>query len=204
MNNADFNHPPPDCYHKPPVGFSGIHFLSAPGGIHVLVLLFAVFFLFPGNAWAQITCPYTLPSSPTEEDVLKKFYCETDGPNWTNKTNWGSSGALNTWYGVTADHQGKVHALNLDGNMLSGKIPPELGNLTGLGALDLQNNQLTGSIPAELGNLTALLFLRLSNNMLTGSIPPELGMRPDLTVLDLGNNELSGEIPEELGDLTNL
>lgn len=136
--------------------------------------------------------------------MLKKFYCETDGPNWTNKTNWGSSGALSTWYGVTADHQGKVHALNLDGNMLSGKIPPELGNLTGLGALDLQNNQLTGSIPAELGNLTALLFLRLSNNMLSGSIPPELGMRPDLTVLDLGNNELSGEIPEELGDLTNL
>ena len=47
--------------------------------------------------------------------------------------------------------------LYLEGNRLTGSIPPELGDLTNLQRLILGANQLTGSIPAELGNLTNLI-----------------------------------------------
>ncbi len=47
--------------------------------------------------------------------------------------------------------------------------------------LDLSTNQLTGAIPGELGQLTGLEYLSLSNNQLTGEIPPELS-REGLTV----------------------
>ncbi|MDE0477807.1 MAG: leucine-rich repeat domain-containing protein, partial [Candidatus Dadabacteria bacterium] len=137
-------------------------------------------------------------------DVLKKFYCETDGPNWTNKTNWGSSGALSTWYGVIANNQGKVFALLLRENMLSGSIPPELGSLTDLGQLYLNNNMLSGSIPPELGSLTALRELYLNNNELSGEIPPELGSLTALRELYLSHNMLSGSIPPELGRFISL
>jgi len=94
--------------------------------------------------------------------------------------------------------------LNLDGNSLTGSIPPEIGNLINLIDLRLGSNQLTGSIPSEIGNLTNLTGLWLYGNQLTGSIPPEIGNLTNLTYLGLGGNQLSGEIPVEIGNLTNL
>ncbi|MDP7465645.1 MAG: leucine-rich repeat domain-containing protein [Candidatus Marinimicrobia bacterium] len=94
--------------------------------------------------------------------------------------------------------------LNLDGNSLTGSIPPEIGNLSNLTYLNLGDNQLTGSIPSEIGNLTNLTGLWLYGNQLTGSIPPEIGNLTNLTYLGLGGNQLSGEIPVEIGNLTNL
>ncbi len=50
--------------------------------------------------------------------------------------------------------------LYLAWNQLSGEIPPELGNLTGLQALVLGDNQLSGEwIPIELGDLRPLLLV---------------------------------------------
>ena len=51
--------------------------------------------------------------------------------------------------------------LSLWANQLTGEIPEELGNLTGLTALDLHENQLSGEVPEELGNLTGLTYLNL-------------------------------------------
>ncbi|MXZ12476.1 MAG: hypothetical protein F4Y78_00480 [Candidatus Dadabacteria bacterium] len=63
--------------------------------LSVLISAFVCFalalFLFLGEGWAQITCPYTLPDNPTDKDILSHFYCETDGDNWTDNTNWGSN-----------------------------------------------------------------------------------------------------------------
>ncbi len=94
--------------------------------------------------------------------------------------------------------------LYLSNSGISGPIPPEIWELSGLTELWLSGNQLTGSIPPEIGNLTNLEYLNLSNNQLTGSIPPEIGNLTNLNILYLGNNQLTGPIPPELGDLTSI
>ncbi len=92
----------------------------------------------------------------------------------------------------------------MDGNQLTGEIPPELSNLSNLTYLDLGSTQLTGSIPAELGDLSNLQSLSLDVNELTGEIPAELLTLSSLRGLSLGSNQLTGEIPAALADLSNL
>ena len=171
-----------------------------------LFMVFAVaFFIFAGSARAQPTetCPYTLPDSPTDKDILILFYCATDGENWANKDGWLTDASLANWHGVQLK-AGRVSSLQLRYNELSGPIPPELGNLTGLDYLHLSGNQLTGTIPAELGNLPILLQLYLPENQLTGTIPTELGNLVGLHELDLNHNKLTGSIPTQLGNLSGL
>ncbi len=94
--------------------------------------------------------------------------------------------------------------LSLDGNELTGIIPPALGNLANLERLSLGGNGLTGIIPAELGQLGNLRRLSLGYNSLYGHIPPELGSLRELQSLALGGNLLTGTIPPALGELANL
>ena len=123
---------------------------------------------------------------------------------------WGTATTqkINTWANITVS-SGRVTDLDLTRDIspnsnLTGAIPAELGNLTGLTGLSLSYNNLSGSIPAELGNLTSLTRLWLDNNSLSGEIPAELGNLTNLAALELEQNSLSGEIPAELGNLTNL
>ena len=136
--------------------------------------------------------------------ALVALYNATGGADWTNNTNWLSNEALSEWHRVETDEDGRVTALRLVANELSGEIPAELENLTNLQVLSFSINTLSGEIPAELGNLTNLQSLSLSANTLSGEIPEELGNLTNLEGLDLLQNTLSGEIPEELGNLTNL
>ena len=140
----------------------------------------------------------------TDRAALAALYNATDGPNWTNITNWLSDASIGEWHGVTADDDGRVVELWLNDNDLTGHIPTQLGNLSNLTFLGLWENQLTGTIPAELGNLANLTELWLIENELSGQIPAELGNLSNLIKLYLGGNELSGQIPAELGNLSNL
>ncbi len=168
-----------------------------------------------------------------ECQALVDLYTSTNGPNWTDHTNWLTGPtACDTWRGVGCDigpggqkhvviiqltHNNLVgtipgslgnlpylQALYLDFNSLSGSIPAGLGNLGELRVLALNNNQLSGSIPIALGSLLKLNYLYLSNNQLTGQIPGELGNLVYLVCLDLGYNRLSGPVPASLGNLTGL
>ena len=136
--------------------------------------------------------------------VLVTLYNAMNGPNWSNSNNWLTNAPLEDWYGVSLDASGRVREVRLDGNGLTGQIPPELGDLTNLQSLLLWDNGLTGQIPPELGNLTNLQYLFLSINGLTGQIPPELGKLAALERLSLRGNNLTSQIPPELGNLTNL
>ena len=143
-------------------------------------------------------------SPATDKEALTALFNATNGKSWDNNSNWLSREPIGDWYGVFSDAKGRVVKLHLQGNQLSGEIPPELGNLTGLQSLGLSFNQLSGEIPPELGNLASLRGMTLRYNRLSGEIPPELGNLTGLRRLSLSNNQLSGEISPELGNLASL
>ena len=141
----------------------------------------------------------------TDRDVLAALYAATDGPNWSERDNWLTAAPLGEWYGVNVDDTGRVVALHLSDNELTGELPRALGNLANLTSLELSwNPGLTGPIPPELGYLASLRHLFLVGNSLSGPIPPELGNLAELVQLDLRWNDLSGSLSPELGNLASL
>ena len=139
-----------------------------------------------------------------ERAALSALYVQTEGTNWSNRDNWLTDAPLGAWHGVVTDDSDRVITLKLDANELSGRIPPELGDLARLRTLDLGSNDLSGWIPSELGTLVNLTSLDLHDNQLSGSVPPELGNLADLVTLGLRNNRLTGGIPPEIGNLLSL
>ena len=187
---------PPDHVRHPERVLAWLQLILKPpgrvgGAVAVLVLLL----------WAR---PAVAGPAPTgdERAALEALYDATDGPNWTDSTNWKT--AAGDWYGVTTDDAGNVTRLDLPENNLSGTLPAAVGNLINLQVLHLPINDLSGTIPTELENLSNLRGLHLHNNNLSGTIPPQLGNLSNLQVLLLHNNNLSGTIPTQLGNLSNL
>ena len=162
----------------------------------------------PNNDFNLLGLPFCGPVAQEGESpdrsALEAFYHATDGPNWTDNTNWLSDIPVGEWHGVTTDASGNVTGLVLNSNQLSGQLPSELGSLSSLTGLWLGDNQLSGEIPQELGSLSNLTGLSLGNNQLSGEIPAELGNLPNLDILWLNDNQLSGSIPPELGSLSKL
>ena len=154
--------------------------------------------------WRNLSTVELAEEEADDRAALVALYNATDGVNWTNNANWLSDSPIGEWHGVTTDENGRVLALELPSNQLSGSIPVEIGALTNLIVLNLQNNQLSGTIPAEIGNLSNLQVLILQGNQLSGSIPAEIGALANLQGLILQSNQLSGPIPIELGGLANL
>ncbi len=143
----------------------------------------------------------SIPGSECE--ALLSLYNSTDGANWVDNSGWlailiPAAGTASACAG------GQVQRLDLILNGLSGALPTQLGNLSGLTVLNLRNNSLSGSIPAQLGSLTNLTALYLHNNRFSEEIPLELGSLNQLTALYLNNNALSGEIPPQLANLSSV
>ena len=119
--------------------------------------------------------------------------------------NWSATIPIGQWDGVTVSPTSqRVTALNLRERELTGKVPPELGNLSELKVLSILGNELGGAIPGELGRLVKLEHLSLSSKRLIGEIPPELAALSNLKWLDLGYSQLSGKIPPDIGKLSGL
>ncbi|CAN1295334.1 LRR receptor-like serine/threonine-protein kinase EFR [Linum perenne] len=130
-------------------------------------------------------------------------------------SSWNDSVHFCEWYGVSCSkrHHGRVTALLLDSEGLSGSISPHIGNLSFLKELVLFNNSFIGEIPHEIGRLHRLKRLWLHNNSLDGEIPSNISGCSALTqfvVLNnklefaVGKNHLSGRVPDTLGQLKNL
>lgn len=132
-----------------------------------------------------------------EREALMALYDATNGPQWSNSTNWGSDLPLNEWYGVQMK-DGRVTNIMLQKNNLEGSIPGNIGVLEYLEYLSLSGNLLEGDIPISITELGRLKVLHLEDNYLTGSIPVGFVDIPSLSVLKLSNNCLSGLIPSSL------
>lgn len=142
-----------------------------------------------------------------EHDALMALYNSTDGANWVDNTNWGSSSPVSTWFGVVVENIGgtdHVTELNMEFNNLVGTIPTEIGDLSELNRLVFWSNGLTGTIPSELGNCLKMKIISLEENNLTGNIPLEFANWNQLEHLWLNNNSLSGDITNIYLSLPNL
>jgi len=135
--------------------------------------------------------------------TLVDLYQSTKGTKWLKHSNWLTTAPVGIWYGITVNNN-RVTSIDLSQNILNGKIPSSLGNLTELTSLILDNNKLNDTIPSSLGNLVNLNWLSLYANQLSGVIPSSLGNLSNLQHLDLGFNSLSGIIPGSISNLINL
>ncbi|MED6106707.1 hypothetical protein PIB30_007030 [Stylosanthes scabra] len=90
-----------------------------------------------------------------------------------------------------------VSLLDLSSNRLTGVIPHQLGDLSGLHSLNLSHNHLSGPIPESFRKLQFLESLDLSNNNLSGQIPLELQDLYRLAVFNVSYNNLSGKAPDQ-------
>jgi len=89
--------------------------------------------------------------------------------------------------------------LDLSYNWLSGRIPPAIKNCVILEELHLQGNLLNGSVPAELGELKNIRIIDVSLNALDGPMFPWSAPLLTLQGLFLSNNHLNDIIPAEIG-----
>ncbi len=160
-----------------------------------------------------------------ERSDLMKLYDAMGGESWTESGNWGTDAPLDDWYGIAVDDStGRVIAidlnrnnlsgevpteiqyfphlrvLRLDYNRLEGEVPPEIGLLTELRRMDIDGNEFTGPIPPEIVNLVNLRVLWMGGNRMSGPIPPAMGNMDSLRAIQLNDNMLSGPLPPELGD----
>lgn len=140
----------------------------------------------------------------SEREVLTVLYEATGGPNWFSNDNWLTDAPAGEWHGIEVDEAGSVVGIDLLGNNLVGRIPPEVGLLGKLENLNLSYGFLGGEIPPELGNLASLQSLEVWGTDVAGEIPPELGRLTSLRRLILASNNLAGGIPPELGRLVML
>ena len=62
----------------------------------------------------------SVSATSMDREVLVALYEATGGPGWTDRTNWLSAEPLELWHGVTTDAAGRVEAVDLTGNGLSG------------------------------------------------------------------------------------
>ncbi|KAM3306497.1 hypothetical protein P3S67_013367 [Capsicum chacoense] len=119
--------------------------------------------------------------------------------------NWSPVVSVCHWVGVTCGyHHQRVKSLNLSNMALTGKIPPDFGNLTYLVSLDLGSNNFHGNLPQEMARLRRLKFLDLSINNFRGEVPSWLGFLHQLRFLNLRNNSFTGSIPSSFSNISEL
>lgn len=96
----------------------------------------------------------------------------------------------------------QLQFVTLNGNALTGTLPPEFSTLTRLTAVNLNSNALTGPLPAAWSTLTQLQAIYLDDNALTGPLPAAWSTLTQLAFgISVLNNELTGPLPAAWGGM---
>ena len=109
--------------------------------------------------------------------------------------------------GTIPNNAGQMTGLNylgLGANKISGTVPDAIGQLTKLTELGLGANKISGTVPDSFGQMTELNTLGLGANKFSGTVPDVIGQLMKLQILDLSDNEISGTVPHTFGQLTKL
>ncbi|MCE2455877.1 MAG: Ig-like domain-containing protein [Gemmatimonadetes bacterium] len=86
--------------------------------------------------------------------ALELLFERAGGSGWTNADGWVGGPALKEWHGVRADSLGRVTALDLERNGLSGRLAASLGTLARMTELRIGGNTaLSGPLPQSLATL---------------------------------------------------
>ncbi|XP_044952817.1 receptor kinase-like protein Xa21 [Hordeum vulgare subsp. vulgare] len=166
-----------------------------------MLLLLALLLLSYGAG--SVRCS-TVHANITDILALLRFKKSTEDPTDALR-NWNRSIYYCNWNGVKCSllHPGRVVALNLPGQSLSGQVNPSLGNITFLKRLNLSYNGFSGQLP-PLNQFHELISLDLSSNSFQGIISDSFTNRSNLKLVDLSRNMLQGLIPAKIGSLYNL
>ena len=165
----------------------------------------------PGSA--THTSPLVTPSfvnrnisshHSTEWNILMDLFQDSNGKQWSIKTNWGSDRPLSDWYGVTLNSKGYVKKIIMHNNNIDGCIPDSIRGLRYLQVLDLRFNCINGCIPEGICELASLTHIHLHGNRLQGEVPQHIGDLNLLKVLDVRSNSLCGDVPQSLSTMKNL
>ncbi|CAM8974062.1 unnamed protein product [Rhodiola kirilowii] len=151
---------------------------SATSGLD---LLFKALHFHLNNNQLSGTIPETLFSSQ-----MQLIHVLFDGNNLT--------GSIPNSLGTVQS----LEVVRLDRNLLSGKAPTNINNLTNVNELHLAGNKLTGPLP-NLDGMSALNYVDLSSNLFDASEAPDwFSTLSSLTVLFIEYGSLQGPVPPSL------
>ena len=146
-----------------------------------------------------------------ERTWLAAFHHETGGPTrWRRKDRWLTPSPSGEWYGVGTSNSGRINAVCLDENGLTGGLRASARFMCGgvlhpcpvnLVKVSLCRNELCGEVPGALFT-PPLAQCYLSYNQFTGALPPQLFRCTSLAVLMIRGNQLDGTIPDSISRLS--
>ena len=184
------------------------------------------------DEWFEtIYCNDTIvvPFKPTDEEILKCFYNESSGDEWTDRSGWFDDPNICNWFGIDCNGKGDIISISLPSNNLKGKVcdqicmfnpplrvlvlsnnnmqamPTSFNGCNGLQTLYIDNNNFGGEIAGSLfRDIPHLQYLWLGDNGFTGLIPETIADMKYLMYFYAENNKLSGPLPLSICEMTNL
>jgi Leucine-rich repeat (LRR) protein/sugar lactone lactonase YvrE len=96
-----------------------------------------------------------------------------------------------------------LRVLDVSGNRLTGRIPPEWEKLPAMEELNLSNNRIESFLPPNLAAWKNIQVLRLENNLMEGVIPASLPVA-SLREVHIANNRFTGALPETFAQAARL
>ena len=152
----------------------------------------------------------TIPTALAALDSLEVLRLDTNN----------LSGGIDTLLcalGTTSSRQAsRLREFRINGNQLSGVIPPCVVEFRQLEVLHLQNNRFTGTMPERIVELERLRELLLANNLLTGALPrtfdraltnkiaAQTSFFSTLERLDISGNGFTGALPQGIAQFAAL